>query len=180
MSFQAALSSVLKAEGGFSNDPNDRGGATRYGITESVARRFGYAGTMTEYPLDEAEKVYKLQYWDVMRLGEIDVISEDVAQELFDTGVNMGVGRAGTFLQRALNVLNRSGTDYPDLTVDGIVGPATIHSLRSFMARRQAQGELVLMRALDGLQRCAYIEIAERNKTQESFVFGWLLQRTGP
>ena len=180
MSFQAALAAVLKSEGGFSNDPKDRGGTTRHGITEAVARRFGYTGPMADYPLDEAEKVYKLQYWDVMRLGEVDVISEDIAQELFDTGVNMGVGRAGTFLQRALNVLNRGQADYPDLTVDGIVGPATIHSLRSFISRRQAQGELVLMRALDGLQRCAYIEIAERDQIQERFVFGWLLQRTGP
>lgn len=180
MSFQNALAATLKAEGRFSNDANDRGGQTKYGITQAVARRFGYTGQMIDYPMEEAERVYKLQYWDTLQLDEIDAISEDIAQELFDTGVNMGIGRAGTFLQRSLNVLNREQRDYTDLTADGIVGPATIHSLRSFIARRKAQGELVLMRALDGLQRAAYIEIAERNKTQESFVFGWLLQRTGP
>jgi lysozyme family protein len=180
VSFQSALAATLKSEGKFSNDPNDRGGATKYGITEAVARRFGYVGPMADYPADEASRVYKLQYWDTLRLDEIDEISEDIAQELFDTGVNMGIGRAGQFLQRALNVLNRDQADYADLIADGIVGPATIHCLRSFIARRNAQGELVLMRALDGLQRAAYIEIAERDKTQESFVFGWLLQRTGP
>lgn len=180
MSFQNALAATLKAEGKYSNDPADSGGPTKYGITQAVARRFGYAGQMQEYPQEEAERVYKLQYWDTLQLDEVDAISEDIAQELFDTGVNMGIGRAGMFLQRSLNVLNREQADYPDLTVDGIVGPATIQSLRSFIARRKAQGELVLMRALDGLQRATYIEIAERNKTQESFVFGWLLQRTGP
>lgn len=135
---------------------------------------------MADYPQTDANRVYKLQYWDTLRLDEVDAISEDIAQELFDTGVNMGIGRAGTFLQRALNVLNRGQADYPDLTVDGVVGPATIHSLRSYVARRGAQGELVLMRALDGLQRAAYIEIAERDQRQESFVFGWLLSRVGP
>lgn len=180
MSFENALAATLKHEGGFSNHPDDRGGATRFGITEAVARRFGYAGPMADYPQIEANRVYKLQYWDTLRLDEVDVISEDVAHELFDTGVNMGIGRAGKFLQRSLNVLNQGQADYPDLTVDGVVGPATIHSLRTFIARRSAQGELVLLRALDGLQRCAYIEIAEQNQTQESFVFGWLLQRTGP
>lgn len=135
---------------------------------------------MADYPQSEAERVYKLQYWDTLRLDEIDAISEDVSQELFDTGVNMGIGRAGKFLQRSLNVLNRGQADYPDLTVDGVVGPATIHSLRSYIDRRKAQGELVLLRALDGLQRAAYIEIAERDGRQESFVFGWLLSRVGP
>lgn len=135
---------------------------------------------MADFPQAEAERVYKLQYWDTLRLDQVDAISEDIAHELFDTGVNMGIGRAGMFLQRALNVLNRGQADYPDLTADGIVGPATIHSLRSYITRRGAQGELVMLRALDGLQRSAYIEIAEKNQTQESFVFGWLLQRTGP
>ena len=180
MSFQNALSATMKREGGFSDHPDDRGGATRFGITEAVARRFGYVGSMADYPQTEANRVYKLQYWDTLHLDEVDAISEDIAQELFDTGVNMGIGRAGTFLQRSLNVLNREQQDYPDLTADGIVGPATIYALRSFIERRKAQGELVLMRALDGLQRAAYIEIAEKNKTQEAFVFGWLLQRTGP
>jgi lysozyme family protein len=180
VSFQNALAATLKHEGGFSNHRDDRGGATRFGITEAVARRFGYVGAMPDYPKAEAERVYKLQYWDTLRLDEVDAISEDIAQELFDTGVNMGIGRAGTFLQRALNVLNRGQADYPDLTVDGVIGPATIHSLSAYLLRRQAQGEFVMLRALDGLQRAAYIEIAEKNKVQEAFVFGWLLQRTGP
>jgi lysozyme family protein len=180
VSFEAAVAATLRVEIGYSNDPNDRGGPTRFGITQAVARRFGYAGDMTEYPIEEAERVYKVQYWNTARLDEVDAISEDIAQELFDTGVNLGIGRAGMFLQRSLNALNREQRDYPDLTVDGIIGPATLHSLRSFIARRQAQGELVLLRALDGLQRAAYIALSENNGTQESFVFGWLLRRTGP
>lgn len=175
--FATAINKVLKVEGGFVNDKRDSGGATNFGITEAVARANGYSGDMAEMTVDYAKSIYKLQYWDTLRLDEVDVLSPAVAEELFDTGINMGIGVAGKFLQRCLNALNRNGQDYPDLVVDGLVGPGTVNALRSFLARRGATGEVALMRALNALQGARYIELAEARAKDEAFLLGWLLNR---
>ncbi len=106
--------------------------------------------------------------------------SEAVAAELFDTGVNMGPAVAVAFLQRALTALNRNGRDYPDLTPDGRIGPATLGALdRFFAAREAAGGEAVLRRALEALQGERYIRLAERRPANETFLYGWLANRVG-
>jgi lysozyme family protein len=176
-SFDRAFERVLLVEGGYGNDPADRGGATRYGITEATARANGYAGEMRALPLEEAKRIYKAQYWSMLRLDEIAALSYPIAEELFDTGVNMGVVASGKFLQSALNAFNREGRDYPDLEVDGAVGPMTVHALAKFTAARGPQGETVLMRALNALQGARYLDIAKNDPTQEKFTFGWFLQR---
>lgn len=173
--FEAAFSETLGKEGSFSDDPNDPGGATKHGITERVARANGYSGRMEDLAEDEARAIAKAQYWDVLRLDDVEPHS--IARELFDTGYNMGVGIAGQFLQRALNALNRQETDYADLAVDGIVGPMTLQALRAFMAHRGEDGETVMLRALNGQQVCREIELAERASVQERFTYGRILNR---
>lgn len=175
--FEVAFAAVLGVEGDYSNDTQDSGGATRYGITEAVARANGYTGPMSALPLEEAKRIARAQYWDVLRLDAVDALSASIAHELFDTGYNMGVSVAGQFLQRALNALNRNGADYPDVAVDGVIGPMTVAALRSFHVKRGGLGELVMMRALNVLQGARYIEIAERRVKDEAFVFGWLANR---
>src|SRR5690606_32478003 len=171
------FAATLGIEGDFSHDPADPGGATRYGITERVARANGYAGPMRELPLDTARAIAKAQYWDTLRLDAVDALSSRIAHELFDTGYNMGVGVAGRFLQRALNALNREASDYYDVEVDGIVGPMTLAALRAFLKKRGANGETVMMRALNGQQLCRELELAERAPVQERFTYGRILNR---
>ena len=101
-----------------------------------------------------------------------------VAAELFDTGVNMGAGVAASFLQRALNALNRGAADWPDVAVDGRVGPATLAALDRFLRTRPA-GETVLVRALEALQGERYVALAERRPANEAFLYGWLANRIG-
>ena len=177
MSFDAAINKVLKAEGGYVSNPSDSGGATNFGITERVARANGWTAPMDQLSEAFAKAVYRKQYWDTLRLDDIASVSETVAEELFDTAVNAGIGTAGQFLQRALNVLNRSQHDYPDMKVDGIVGPVTVYALRRFLELRSATGESVLLKALNALQGAYYIELAERQPKDEAFEFGWLSNR---
>lgn len=177
--FDKSFAHVVGVEGGYSDHPDDRGGKTKYGITEAVAREEGWTGSMRDLPLDFAKSVYRKRYWNVLRLDEVAAISESVAHELFDTGVNMGTGTAGKFLQRSLNALNRQGTDYADISVDGAVGPKTVAALRAFFAKRGKAGESVLLKALNCLQGARYIELAEQRQANESFVFGWLSNRVG-
>ena len=98
--------------------------------------------------------------------------------ELFDTGVNMGPPVAASFLQRALNALNRGATDYPDIVVDGRIGPATLEALDRFLATRPAGGE-VLVKAVEALQGERYLSLAERRPANEAFLYGWLANRLG-
>lgn len=168
------INEIIRVEGGYVNDPSDSGGETNFGITVQVARANGYVGDMRDMPREVAFDIYSAKYWDAVKGDELVELSEIVTDEVVDTAVNMGAGRAIKFLQRALNVLNTQGKLYPDLTVDGAIGPATINALRSYLSTRN---ELVLSRALNCLQGAFYIELAERREKDEPFVYGWLRNR---
>lgn len=177
MAFQEEFDRVVGIEGKYSNNRSDSGGPTKFGITEVVARANGYKESMKDLPLSTARIIYKRQYWDTQKLDTVEFVSPAIAAELFDTGVNCGIGVSGKFLQRIVNSLNRLGRDYPDVTVDGIIGPVTISRLKAFIDKRGKSGETVVLRALNALQGARYIELAERREKDEEFVFGWLLNR---
>lgn len=173
------IQEVIKVEGGYCNDMHDRGGETNFGITIATARANGYSGDMRAMPLSVAVEIYKKQYYYAPKLDKIEKLSEAIAAELFDTGINQGAGTAGKYLQRVLNSLNNQQKLYPDLTVDGGIGDQTIAALAAWLKARGASGEKVVVNALNCLQGARYIEIAEKNPTQETFVYGWLLHRVG-
>jgi lysozyme family protein len=171
------IDELIGREGGYVNDPRDAGGETKYGITEAVARAHGYGGAMQDLPRETAAAIYKRIYWTRPGFDQVAAVSPDVAGELFDTGVNMGPAVAATFLQRALNALNENGKDYADIAVDGKLGWQTFHALQSYRTKRGLQGFHVLLEALNVLQGCRYIELAESRPANEAFIFGWLLNR---
>ena len=175
--FDKAWEETGRAEGGYVDDPDDSGGATNWGVTERVARKWGFTGDMRHLPQQTATQIAKKEYWDVMKLDDIAALSEGIALELFDTGFNAGTGRAGKFLQRALNVLNRKGQDFNDVVVDGAIGAKTVAALKAFLNKRGKDGEKVMLLALNCLQGEFYVELAERREKDETFVFGWFLHR---
>lgn len=175
--FLKLVNGIIDREGGFVDHPDDSGGATCWGITQALARQHGYAGPMKDLSKEEARRIYKVAFWDPLKLDTVVAMSEPLAEELFDSSVNVGKGATGGWLQRSLNAFNLKGTIYPDLKVDGQVGPATINALKSFLIYRKKDGELVLMRALNSLQGAFYISLAEKREKDESFVYGWLLNR---
>jgi lysozyme family protein len=171
------LAALLRREGDFVDHPDDRGGPTRYGITRALARAEGWAGPMRDLPEALALAIYRRRFWTGPRLDRLARVAPAVATEVFDTGVNMGVGTAIGFLQRSLNVLNRGQGDWADVAVDGRIGEATLAAVTALLARRGRLGETILLRALNSLQGARYIEIAENQPSQEAFVFGWLAAR---
>jgi lysozyme family protein len=175
----AMIDGVIDREGGYVENPADKGGPTCFGITEAVARANGYAGAMRLLPRGQAVAIYRQLYWSRPRFDKVAERSSRLAAELFDTGVNMGPAVAVTFLQRALTALNRNAKDYPDLTPDGRIGTATLAALDSFLQIRVASGETVLLRALEALQGERYLRLAERRPANEAFLYGWLANRVG-
>jgi len=175
--FEKFFEDLLKVEGGFVDDARDSGGATRYGVTEAVARANGYSGAMKDFPLSLAKSIYKAQYWDALRLDDTQNLCPGLCLKLADIGVNMGTKQAAFFLQRLLNVLNNRGQLYPDIDADGRIGPGTIAALKKFLSIRNQDGETVLVRALNCMQGMFYISLAERREKDEAFLFGWLRNR---
>lgn len=167
MSEQSIINKIIKVEGGYVNDPSDSGGETNYGVTVKVARENGYTGEMINLPVELAYDIYKAKYYDAVKAGEMP---ELIAEEVVDTAVNMGTGRAGKFLQRALNLV----TDC-ELVVDGMIGKATLSALNSYMAKRNDPE--TLCKILNSFQGYYYAELAESRVKDRKYVYGWFKNR---
>lgn len=173
------FNAILGKEGGYVNHPDDKGGPTNWGITQAVARAHGYNGDMRNLTRQQALDILTADYWTGPRFDLVSEVSPAIAAELCDTGVNMGPSVQVKWFQRWLNVFNIQQQLYPDLLADGQIGPRTISALKSFLARRGAEGETVLLRALNCSQGQRYLELAEQRPANESFVYGWMRERVG-
>lgn len=176
---QTYIDALIGREGKYSNNPNDPGGETMWGITAANARRFGYLGPMREMPRETAASIYFDRYWIKPGFARVCDISPDIAAELLDTGVNMGPAVAATFLQQCLNGLNRQGKDFPDVAEDGDVGPATLKALKAYVAKRGEEGVDVLLKLLNCLQGARYVQIVRGRPASEDFLYGWVRTRIG-
>jgi lysozyme family protein len=182
---------LLAREGGekFTNNPSDRGGPTRWGITAKKLgewRKLGRSATAAEVQAlqrAEAVDIYRADFWVNPGFNRVATISEKVAEELFDTGVNMGPGTAGKFFQRSLNLCNRRGADYADVGVDGQIGDKSTQAYQALVRKRGIAGaESLIFKCLNGFQFMRYVELAEAggpNGVQEEFFCGWVSQRIG-
>jgi len=179
--FKIAYDIVRKNEGGYANNPKDRGGETYKGIARKIFPSWSgwiYVDAFKPRPgfpksLEKSEALqaavlsfYENEFWKKMSLDTI--IPQDICNELFDTAVNMGVGTAGLFLQRALNVTNKQGALYGDLKLDGVIGPKTVSYVNIHPNKK---GLLTILRSLQGAR---YVEICEHNPSQEIWMNGWL------
>lgn len=177
IAFSAAFHDLILVEGRYSDHPSDAGGRTCYGITEAVAREWGYQGAMVDLPLETAQDIYRAKYWSELNLDTVAQLSVLIAFELFDTAVNMGTETAAAFLQECLNAFNQQERRYNDVAMDGDLGNATLEALSSFLAWRKDEGVTVLLRALNCLQGARYIKISRTREENEDFTYGWFLRR---
>lgn len=115
--FDQAFAELLTHEGGYVDHPSDPGGATNHGVTEKVARKFGYTGNMRGYPKEEAAKVYRSEYWDAVRADELPA---PLRYPIFDAAVNSGARQAILWLQQAL-----------DVKADGVIGTQTLAAVKA-------------------------------------------------
>jgi lysozyme family protein len=114
-SFDDAFTALIGNEGGYSNNPADPGGETMWGITERVARGWGYTGDMKDLPLDTAKAIAKKLYWDPYQCDQFD---PRIGFQVFDAAYNGG--RPAQWLQQAAGV-----------KADGVIGSITIAAVRA-------------------------------------------------
>ena len=156
MSFERALPIILRSEGGYVDDPRDRGGATNFGITQHVYHEWlrskgKYARPVREITMDEVRDIYRDRYWLAARC---DAMTWPLSLVVFDAAVNHGVGRAVRMLQQQVGA-----------TVDGKIGPQTLGAVAAADPAKTA--EALLWRRV-----AFYMAISAGD--QVAFLRGWI------
>jgi len=148
--FEKAIPRLLEKEGGLTNDKEDRGGLTKYGITKKGYPHLDIAALTKP----QASAIYRADYWNKMRLDEVE--SQAKAALLFEMGVNFGIV---TVIKMAQNLI--------DTDADGIVGQKTLAAINGFE-------ETLFVVALKLMAVDKYRRICNSNKSQKTFLLGWL------
>lgn len=152
--FDAAIAAVFAHEGIDADDPADRGGRTRFGISQAA-----YPGVdIASLTLEDAKAIYYRGYWERPRINELPW---PISGKALDVAVHCGAGMAIKMLQVALCRASHW------VNCDGKVGPQTIAACKAVPADR-------LLAEYCGVQRRHYERIIERDPTQEKFRRGWM------
>lgn len=161
------IDDILRREGGFVNHPADRGGATKYGITQKTLSAYiGRAALVSDVQAlsDEvAREIYERNYYIAPR---IDRLPESIQAFIFDCAVNHGPRRAIKFVQ---SVCNQAGYT-PLLSVDGAMGPKT----RKAAEWADREMDIYFLSALLEERRNFYRLIVDERPSQEVFLAGWM------
>lgn len=160
--FENAFEKLIGLEGGYVNDPDDKGGETKFGISK---RSYPYVN-IKDLTLEEAQVIYKRDFWDKFK-G--DLLPFSVAEELFELSVNVGAFRATFILQTTINLLNRNEASYKDVRVDGRFGEKTFESLKLCIKENK---EDLIFNLLNILQGAHYIELMINEPVYEKYI-GW-------
>ncbi|SPM44721.1 Uncharacterised protein [Orientia tsutsugamushi] len=94
--FEHAVNFVLSHEGGYSDDPDDDGGETKFGISK---RSYPHVD-VDALTVEQAKNIYKCDFWEPQLYKDIKDVN--FATKVFDLAVNMGSNWAHRLVQRAL------------------------------------------------------------------------------
>lgn len=159
------LDEVIAREGGFVHHPADRGGPTKYGITQrTLSEWLGRPATVDEvWQLDEetAREIYVTRYLAGPR---IDTLPPEIVPQLFDMAVNHGPRRAVRILQEVLGLAGWR------VDVDGVIGPQT---RKAAFEARDRMGPF-LANAIADQRANFYRRLVAADPSQRVFLRGWL------
>ena len=158
MSFDLSLPVILEHEGGYVNDPDDRGGATNQGITQKTYTAWLKDNGLKKRDVSritdaEVADIYRERYW---LEGQCDSLSTPSDLIHFDACVNHGPRNAIKILQRSIGVRS-----------DGHFGPKTLAAVQEWHA-----GDLADAMLWERLR--FYRKIVLRDSRQNKFLLGWL------
>lgn len=163
---QEMITDVLSREGGYVNNPADKGGPTKFGITQATLSRFLERAASVEdvknLDIGTARDIYELRYYHQPR---IDKLPEPIQPFLFDSCVNHGPRRAIQFAQMVCNEAS-----FGPLATDGQMGPKTKAVVDACYA---SLGDWMLA-ALVEERKMFYVSIVNHNESQRVFLKGWI------
>ena len=183
--FNISFRLVMQMEGGYVNNPVDRGLETYKGITkkwfpswqgfkviDQLRHEPGFPKNLennVELQL-MVKQFYRLNFWNALWLDKIN--SQEVANELFDISVNMGQAVAAEIAQRSLNLMNKNQKLFPNLKVDGKVGALSAKAINNVCMMKANHD--TFLKVLNVFQGWKYISICEKDESQEEFFIGWM------
>jgi len=176
--FDVIFNHIIQNEGGYSDKKYDKGGKTKYGITEYTLKRAIRRGIVKpvdikNLTIEQAKTIYYKRFWlPNHALNEIHDIWFKYLH--FDATVNHGIKQATKFLQLAIEKANEryffnNNIKFP---IDGIFGMKSI--MYYHYAVVEFKGELPLYYMYLSFRYNFYNLIVQHNKKQKVFLHGWL------
>lgn len=169
------ITSIIRREGGFVDHPSDRGGPTKYGITQETLTFWRENPCSIEdvkcLKESEAREIYRISYYEV---PGISLLPEKIQPFMFDSCVNHGAYKAIILLQNAINRLqqpNPYSWHTAQLRQDGIIGHRTASAAQEFI-------DNAALYLLINRRKEFYREIVHEDPTQKVFLNGWLRRLT--
>lgn len=152
------------SEGGFSNHPNDAGGATMKGVTLATYRRHKPGATIADLKKiteSEVRRIYKIDYWNKVKGG---VLPLGLDYTLFDYCINSGPSRPSRSVQKMVGV-----------KADGKIGPITMKAIQ------ESEAEDLILGV--NKERLAFMKRSKNRKTGRplwpTFGRGWQIRVDG-
>ena len=167
--FDEIIEEVLEAEGGFVNDPDDKGGATNFGVTQQSYSNFlgspASVDDVRNMTREEAKECYKKDFWIP---AKVDRLPYNLKHLYFDMVVNMGRRNAGKILQQAVNTKKNSAV----LDVDGIIGSGSLSQIPDLTLN-----DVLVERAMFFANNCFDGSRFAKRTRQNKFLRGWIFHR---
>jgi lysozyme family protein len=167
------IDDVLRREGGYSNDPDDPGGTTKYGITQATLRATGNTQNVRDLTKDQARAIYREFYW---RKPRINLLPYPLQPAVFDFYVNSGKIAIET-LQRLLREF-----DAP-VVVDGLIGLKTAQASRDAIKRADKVASGLFVDAYAIARRNFLYNLADKRPSSRKFAMrrdggkgGWIIR----
>lgn len=157
---------ILHHEGGYSNHPADKGGPTKFGVTQATyARWLGRRPSIDEVKamtVEVAREIYEKEY---LAKPRIDTIPEPPRTMILDMAINHGPRNAIRMLQR---VVNAAG--FGPITLDGRMGPMTRKAVENAASR---MGPFLQNAIVEERIRYYHMKV-EQHPPNKVFLKGWL------
>lgn len=172
--FKKAFELVIANEGGYGNDPDDPGGETYKGVARKIFSKWDgwtkidqlkrQSGFPANLDKDQElqlliEDFYRVNFWDKMN-GDI-IASQNMAESIFDFGVNAGVGTSATLVQLVI-----------EIAPDAVLGKETVAKLNVFDPDH-------FLAAFTVAKIARYVSICKKRPTSRKYFYGWVLRALG-
>ena len=185
MSFEQAVAKVLDHEGGFVDDPADRGGMTFMGISrrwfsdeplwekiDALLSEGRNPNEAMDELRDDVKDFYRREFWD--KYG-CETLPESIKERHFDFTINAGAGSSTKIIQILGNVFCQEELG-GQIDEDGLIGPATRRAIEA-LGNLSENMQAVLPIAYRSLQGVHFLDICKADQSQIRFIRGWLLNR---
>lgn len=164
MLFESAFDWIISKEGGYVDNPFDKGGATKYGISSRFIKANDLKiNDVKDLSIAEAKQIYRMFFWNPLL---VENFSDSTVQLfVFDTAVNCGNSKAIDMLQTSVNSISH-------IAVDGKLGNETIGTCNNITSNSYTNK--ILKQLLLSSRIAYYVHVVNNNESQRRFLKGWI------